>query len=812
MHTSPAFSRARPGFLLVEVLLGIAVFVLFMGAVGMTIMSSQVSSRHAGDMGRANQYAEQALEVARSIRDGAGLSALVPGNHGYALDAAGHWILTGTSFGTGGYTTVLSLYTIDAHTVRATADTEWYLLPSRPGKVVLTTEITDDTSTSAQLGDWTSIQLKSSCAGGSACGSTTLPANPKFRRVAVTGTFAYVASATSGGGDGLQIFDVSDVTNPKYVASFSLGSSISGIDLAFRGNTLYILTDDPGEELRAYDVTSPIVPTLLNWYDIPGSAVATALAIQGDRLYVGLNGSPLALHLPAAPRSIVGKSPSWFARVTSSLLALFTRASTVASPTKAFADCYDASGNPCGPGINAYTCTSPLAWPGITLYVPASILSNASVVKCVEQCVESNPRRHNYCSAGLFYPFCVRPPNDSQIINTQTETAYLQSHYFGNGESWNSGDNCNGQCNPPPGETSTLCDASQTPFVFEPVSNGWVPNCFNGTCQEPPFTQADQGNTKVLCGSDVRMTQCGQEPSTHTVYGFVPDGGPCDADTQCYHGSDIANWRPYASTCVSHVCTAQGGGSSSSAACVPLGSNCRGHGGGTCCAGLICQGICRNPPPSGQDFYSFDISDPHVITYLSAVTVGGVDQIALSGTAAFLATPDTAHEMAVVNITNPAAMVLQGQKNLQYSTAARSVWRTGTAAIIGTDNMPKPPNPDGNPEIALFDVGDNQVPDVSDAGLPQEGSGGIIDMRTDSHKCYAFTATGWQREALQIFKLNGLISLNPLTHFPKDYSGNPPTTGKGRGLFYDIPHDRLYLVTDTGFYIFAPGAATGGCP
>jgi len=285
-------ARKRPGFLLVEVLLGLAVFSLFIAAVGLTFVNSNISSQHGGNITRANFFARKGIEVARSIRDELGIDALTPGTWGYVLDAGGHWRLSGGSSLEEGYTTKLTLVRAGEHRVIAMAVTTWSLLPSRDSEVILRTELTDLDGINNTIRNWSAASLSGSCLPGvGACAA--LPANAMLDEISVGGRYAFVSADVSAGGPaGLYIFDISNAAAPEFIRTFSLGVGISGGDLGVRGDTLYILTNDPDNEIQAYDIENPLNPILLTSYNLPGAGVATALSFNGDHLYVGVTGVP----------------------------------------------------------------------------------------------------------------------------------------------------------------------------------------------------------------------------------------------------------------------------------------------------------------------------------------------------------------------------------------------------------------------------------------------------------------------------------------------------------------------------------------
>src|SRR5437016_6022886 len=90
------FRQGRPGVLLLELLLGLAVLLLFLGSAGLVLLNGQESTKAAGNRIRASEYSRLALEAARSIRE-ENFAALTAGTHGFQIDpVTGKWALSGT--------------------------------------------------------------------------------------------------------------------------------------------------------------------------------------------------------------------------------------------------------------------------------------------------------------------------------------------------------------------------------------------------------------------------------------------------------------------------------------------------------------------------------------------------------------------------------------------------------------------------------------------------------------------------------------------------------------------------------------------
>jgi len=272
--------RQRPGFLLMEVLIGITVFSLFVSAIGYTLLYGQENTIMAGDRIRATHLTQRALDATRSIRDGA-FSSVTTGTHGVWVDrTTKKWAFSGSQvISSGGYVTKVTVESLATDWVRVTGETKWKHGYNRSGAVLITTELTD-WGAAKPVGNWANFTLE---------GSWTDAGTPVMSSIALYGNYLFAGSDTSGGGRGLYIFDITTLTAPSRInSSFNLGHAT--YDLAVKGQRLYVLNGDNSNEIRVYDITTPsgISPgTTVTTYNLPGSGRARSLALRGTTLIVG---------------------------------------------------------------------------------------------------------------------------------------------------------------------------------------------------------------------------------------------------------------------------------------------------------------------------------------------------------------------------------------------------------------------------------------------------------------------------------------------------------------------------------------------
>lgn len=283
MHTLRFLSqRRRPGSLLLEVLIGISVFVLFVGAVGLTLLNGQRSTQTSGDRVRATEYATRALEAARSIRDD-NYASLTPGNYGVSFNSAnGKWQLSSASSSvpTGtGYLTVLTLSYASAGTdqMNAVAKTSWNITPNRSQSVTLTTVLTNWAKKKV-VGDWSLAVMSGSYTGGTG-----------FNSIVASKDAVYV-----GANDGIYVFAARS-SSVTYLNKLSTTYAVKA--MALKGQYLYAITSESNAELKVFDVSS-VPPTQVTYGGSPVSynllasgSVGRSIAVSGDYLFVGANGA-----------------------------------------------------------------------------------------------------------------------------------------------------------------------------------------------------------------------------------------------------------------------------------------------------------------------------------------------------------------------------------------------------------------------------------------------------------------------------------------------------------------------------------------
>lgn len=276
--------QTEQGSLLLEAIVAIGVFAIFLGGIGLTLVLGERSTLAAGDRTRAAFLAEQQLEGVRQMRT-TNFSSLTSGTHGMMLTDTG-WSFSGASTVQNGYLSSVLISPHETDWVDVTANVQWNFGQTRSGSVTIGTVLTN----------WRKVVTVGNWAAMSQLAKLTIGGTPEYQKIAIAGNYAYVTGSRTLGskGAGLYIFDISSPASPVRVApSFDLDAAAYGI--AVNGDRLFLATDDPAKEIQVYDITSPATlatDNLINSLDLPGSGKARSIAVYGSNVFVGTLDDP----------------------------------------------------------------------------------------------------------------------------------------------------------------------------------------------------------------------------------------------------------------------------------------------------------------------------------------------------------------------------------------------------------------------------------------------------------------------------------------------------------------------------------------
>jgi Tfp pilus assembly protein PilV len=143
--------QTRFGFSVVEAILSVALFSLFITGLVGAYLYGEEATMLAGNRSRAVMFSEEALEAVRNIRD-ADFTNLTDGAYGLAT-TSNIWNLAGASDTNGIFTRHVDIASVDANRKSVTASALWQQNPARGGSVAITTYLTNwRRAVSARLG------------------------------------------------------------------------------------------------------------------------------------------------------------------------------------------------------------------------------------------------------------------------------------------------------------------------------------------------------------------------------------------------------------------------------------------------------------------------------------------------------------------------------------------------------------------------------------------------------------------------------------------------------------------------------------
>jgi len=196
----------RSGSLLLEAMIAIGIFAIFLGGIGLSLILGERSTLSGGDHSRAGFIAEQQLEAVRGMKND-DFDALTIGTYGIALEPDG-WTFSGTSVMTEGYEGSITVTSKGTDWLQVDSSVEWDFGPTRSGSVVLHTYLTD-WQKPAVVGDWSAMTKSTEVNDGGA---------PDYQHIAINGQHAFITSLHTAG-VGLYIYDISNPDAPVRVAS-----------------------------------------------------------------------------------------------------------------------------------------------------------------------------------------------------------------------------------------------------------------------------------------------------------------------------------------------------------------------------------------------------------------------------------------------------------------------------------------------------------------------------------------------------------------------------------------------------------------
>ena len=233
------------GFSLVEILVAISVFLVFVLAVANVTTSVSTQIRSSTNKERATILAEEGLEATRNIRD-ADFSNLADGTYGLSV-SGNQWNFSGSSDVTGIFTRTLTISTISPNQKQADVTISWADQTSPTNSLNMSTYFTKWQSI-LNLGNGLTVNKTVVNHGGSKVAADFAP----YKIGATTVTLGVPNLLTDG------TYTVSETTDPNYTQTFSGDCDSSGsITMVSNPTKTCLITNE--EKLSYLTVTKVVI-------------------------------------------------------------------------------------------------------------------------------------------------------------------------------------------------------------------------------------------------------------------------------------------------------------------------------------------------------------------------------------------------------------------------------------------------------------------------------------------------------------------------------------------------------------------------
>lgn len=733
----PMRRHAPNGLSLVEAIMAIAVFAiggaavleLTLGALGLTLGGA--------DQLRAPAYATEAMEAAASIRNTA-WNALVPGTHG-VTDASGTWAFSGTGDTEGKFSRTVLVEeaerdaskdllpggTNDIHTRKVTVTVTWPVdVASRSGTLTQTRYFTNWDSadwfedTSADWGDG-SFSSTSVSTAVDADGAVALQQNAAL----------WACAETEGAVD--------------------IPGSQPGQDVVADGNYAYVVTSRNSShgEFVVVDKTDPANPTEVASIEL--NADANAVALVGQYAYVATSDNSAELRVvnvttPASP-SLVGSLNLSGNEDALDVAASGSRAYVTRANNASGAELFVVSiTSPSSPVLLGSTDLGG-SGRGVALsgtHVYAAMDNTSGEFKAVDVSVDASPT--------VVGTLNLPPATGGQELALGGGYAYVVTDN-------NSSD-----------DEFFVVDISvpTAPFVEGSVDlgNGALVVVMDGTTAFVGTATANQRTLQIVDASDpsAPTVAVNQKISKFAYNGLYWDGTRLyvasqdnDAELLILRTLSSATWA-----CPEQKAEIDLAGNTTARAVYVSGTT-------------MYLGTAKNA--GGPEFLAYDVTDPTAPSLVGSLEVGeDVNDLAVSGSYAYLATSANAAELRVVSLAVPSSPVSVGTYNAAGNTDGQAVNVYGNTVLLAQGstlyslNVTVPALPTLRGSVALG------------------GTGYRIEMYTSA---YAYVATANNSAEVRVI----------------DYSSATPTiagsiniagTSDARGLW--IKGTTLYVALNSG--------------
>lgn len=200
--------------------------------------------------------------------------------------------------------------------------------------------------------------------------------------------------------------------------------------------------------------------------------------------------------------------------------------------------------------------------------------------------------------------------------------------------------------------------------------------------------------------------------------------------------------------------------------------------------------------PAVEEFRTYDISSTGAFLFLDSLETGGVTDISLREGYAYLSSSYDSIELQVVDVFDPTDLVYAPGTGMDFDDVqdASLVATFGTSAIIGRVGG------SAIDEIILYSVASSPVPSPPPGPWSQDLGGDANAFAYEPSGVYGFVVGSDAEAQLRVLNIPEFSSgLNPI-ETAYDLGAT------GYGVVYDWQQDRLYVITQTSLFIFAPSS------
>lgn len=308
---NPLNPRSSAGQSLLDILIGLALITLGMGVAVILVFGGQGLLIDRNNAVEARILAHEGVVAARFIIE-TDWDAVSDGSYGL-LFTNGTWQLSENEDEQSIFTRSVTITTIDENIKEIVSEVNWSGGPSRPLETTLVTLVTNwqnpslppgdpgDTGGGGTSGDWQNPRT---------LGSVDLGPGNAATDVDVLNKIVYLsATASDKKKPDFFIVDATDAENPFVVSELNTGPSLRGIDVS--SSYAYVANEDGEAQLQIIDVSNISDPVIITSYTLPDSdAFGVTVFFSDLKVYVGTEESSgsefyiIDVSTPSSPLSL----------------------------------------------------------------------------------------------------------------------------------------------------------------------------------------------------------------------------------------------------------------------------------------------------------------------------------------------------------------------------------------------------------------------------------------------------------------------------------------------------------------------------